>query len=59
MLDVYTKNLMEKNISMVEYMDFMETYKNAKQAVLAAKRDVQLGLEELSYTIGTEIIGKP
>lgn len=49
MLKVYTKNLLTRNISMVEYMDFLGTYKNTKQITLATKRDVCLQLEDLEY----------
>lgn len=55
MLDIYSKNLLNKNISMIEYIDFMEAYKSNKQTVLAAYKNVQIQFEELQYIIGTEI----
>lgn len=55
MLDVYTKNLQYRNIGMLEYVDFMDTYKSSKQTMLTAKKNVSIQFEELQYTVGTEI----
>lgn len=49
MLKVYTKNLLDRNVSMVEYMDFLRTYKSTKQIAFATKRDVRLQLNDLEY----------
>lgn len=50
MLRVYTKNLLTRNISMIEYMDFLGTYKNAKHIMFATIRDLHLQFDELEYT---------
>lgn len=55
MLDVYTKNLKNRNISMLEYIDFMEAYKSNKETMLSAKKKLAIQFEELQYTVGTEI----
>lgn len=55
MLEIYTKNLLNKNVSMLEYIDFMDAYKSNKQTVLTAQKKMQIQFEELQYTIGTEI----
>lgn len=55
MLEIYTKNLLNKNVSMIEYIDFMDAYKSNKLTVLTAKKRMQIQFEELQYTIGTEI----
>jgi cobalt-zinc-cadmium efflux system outer membrane protein len=55
MLDVYTKNLQYRNIGMLEYVDFMDTYKSSKQTMLTAKKNVSIQFEELQYTVGTDI----
>lgn len=55
MLDIYTKNLMNKNISMLEYIDFMDAYKTNKQTVLSSTKNLYNTFEELQYTIGTEL----
>lgn len=55
MIGTYSKNLINKNISMLEYIDFMEAYKSNKQTVLMARKKMQVQFEELQYVIGTEI----
>lgn len=55
MLESYTKNLLKKNISMLEYTDFMDSYKANKQTVLTAQKNLELSFEELQYRIGTDI----
>ncbi|WP_262482582.1 hypothetical protein [Bacteroides reticulotermitis] len=55
MLELYTKNLLNKNISMLEYVDFMEAYRSNKQTVLSAKKELTMQFEELQYLVGTDI----
>lgn len=55
MLDVYAKNLLSRNISMLEYIDFLDAYRTNKQIMLHAKKNVNILFEELQYTIGTDI----
>ncbi|WP_085537056.1 TolC family protein [Massilibacteroides vaginae] len=55
MLDVYSKNLLNRNISMVEYIDFMEAYKSNRQTLLMARKKMRMQFEELQYIVGTEI----
>ncbi|MBB4035409.1 cobalt-zinc-cadmium efflux system outer membrane protein [Dysgonomonas hofstadii] len=55
MLEAYTKNLMNRNISMLEYIDFMDAYKTNKQTMLNAGKKVNMQFEELQYTVGTDI----
>ena len=55
MLDVYVKNLLNKNISMLEYIDFMEAYKSNKQTLLSSRRDTHALFEELQYAVGEEV----
>ncbi|MCD8193646.1 MAG: TolC family protein, partial [Tannerellaceae bacterium] len=55
MMEVYTRNLLERNISMLEYIDFMEAYKSNKETILTANKNIASQLEELQYTIGTDI----
>lgn len=55
MLDIYTKNLLNRNISMLEYIDFTESYKSNKETILSTLKDVIIQFEELQYVIGTEI----
>lgn len=55
MLEIYGRNLLNRNISMLEYIDFMEAYKNNKQIILNAEKNLRLQIEELKYTIGKEL----
>ena len=55
MLDVYTKNLLKRNISIVEYTDFMEAYKSNKQTILNARKNRYIKFEELQNIVGTDI----
>ena len=55
MLDVYTKNLMSRNISLLEFTDFMDAYKTGKQTILMSHKNLYNSFEELQYIVGTEI----
>lgn len=55
MLNVYTKNLLNKNISMLEYIDFMDAYKTNKQTILSAKKKVETLFEELQFTTYSDL----
>lgn len=55
MLDSYTENLLKRNISMLEYIDFMESYKNNKQTILSMQKNIEQQFEELQYATGAEI----
>jgi len=52
MLDVYIQNLLGGNISMLEYIDFMEAYKSNKQTVLSSRKNMYASFEELQYRVG-------
>lgn len=55
MQQAYTRNLLNKNISMLEYIDFMDSYKANKQTYLNAQKKVNIQFEELQYTVGNEL----
>lgn len=55
MLTVYTKNLINKNISMLEFIDFLDSYKTNKETTLRIRKNVQIQFEELQYAVGTDI----
>jgi len=52
MLDVYARNFLNRNISMLEYIDFMNTYRNNKQTWLNARKNLSVQCEELRYAVG-------
>src|SRR5690606_13552170 len=51
----YTKNFVNRNISLLQYLDFQEAYLENKRIILEAKKEIHLQLERLQYTVGTEI----
>lgn len=55
MLEVYVRNLLNRNISMVEYLDFMDTYKSNKNTFLSTQKNIYNSLEELQFIVGTDI----
>lgn len=55
MLNVYSKNLLNRNINMLEYIDFIDSYRSNKHTVLMARKKMEEQFEELQYIVGTEI----
>jgi len=53
--DVYSGNLVNKNINMLEYIDFMYAYKTTKQAILIAKKNLDINFVELQFSVNGEI----
>lgn len=51
----YTKNLMNRNVGLLEFIDFMEAYKTNKQILFAAKKRMNISFDELQYSVGTEL----
>src|SRR5690554_553477 len=56
LLESYTKNLKERNISLLEYLDFFEAYLENKEIILESGKEVNQRAEELNFTIGTDVI---
>lgn len=55
LLDVYTRNFMNRNISMLEYLDFSDTYRNSKQIRIEAGKEVREQAEKLNYVLGKDL----
>ena len=55
MLESYTRNFINKNIGIVELLDFFAAWKDNKRTMLAARKDVMISFEELQYAVGREI----
>lgn len=51
----YTQNFQLRNISLLEYVDFLETYLDNRKGMLDAVKAFRNALEELSYTLGKDI----
>ncbi|MCL2290105.1 MAG: TolC family protein [Bacteroidetes bacterium] len=55
MFEVYTRNFLNRNISMLEYLDFMEAYRTTKQVILTAKKNLDTSFAELQFSVNNEI----
>jgi len=55
MLEVYAKNLLARNISMVEYMDFMDSYRSTKEMLFKSQKELKLQFEQLQFSVGQDI----
>jgi cobalt-zinc-cadmium efflux system outer membrane protein len=55
MFEVYSHYLLNKNISMLEYIDFMDAYKTTKQAMLAAKKNLDVSFAELQHCLNYDL----
>ena len=55
LLEAYRKNFLQKNTSMLEYLDFVDAYLDNKTILLNSKMDLNKNLEELRYISGQEI----
>jgi len=55
MLDVYSRNLLNRNISMLEFIDFIGAYQSASKAFLLAKKNLDTSFEELQFSVNSKI----
>lgn len=55
LLESYRKNFMQRNTSLLEYLDFVDAYLDNKSILLNSKKDLNKNLEELRYIAGQEI----
>lgn len=55
LLESYTRNFRERNISMLEYMDYLEAYLENKRIILETRKQLHNSFEEIQYIIGQEI----
>jgi cobalt-zinc-cadmium efflux system outer membrane protein len=53
--EAYSRNLLNKNINMLEYLDFMSAYKTTKQAILIAKKNMDINFAELQWSVNGDI----
>ena len=54
LLENYTKNFTSKNVSMLEYFDFMDAYLENKKIILEAQKDINQKAEEFNYSLGKD-----
>lgn len=55
LLESYTKNYRSRNLNMLEYFDFLETYLENKIILIEAQKEFNHIVEELIYLTGTDI----
>lgn len=55
LLPAYTKNLKNRNISLMEYLDFLDAYLENRATVFGASKDVNHKIEELNFSLGGEL----
>jgi cobalt-zinc-cadmium efflux system outer membrane protein len=54
-LESYNRNFINKNIGIVEFLDFLEAYRENRHTILEAQKNVKISFEELQYAVGREI----
>jgi cobalt-zinc-cadmium efflux system outer membrane protein len=55
MLENYRQNLLLRNISMLEYMDFMESHRTTKEIFHRSQKELKLQFEQLQFSVGQDI----
>lgn len=56
LLSAHNKNLKNRNISMLEYLDFVDAYIDNQKTVLDVSKEVNDALEELNFAVGKDIL---
>lgn len=51
----YQTNILKRNISLIEFLDFMETFKDTKNVVLETQKELYLAYSVLESTIGVKL----
>ncbi len=55
MLGSYTSNFINRNVGMLEFLDFLDAYLTTKKNILEAKRELIINFEELKFAVGSEL----
>lgn len=56
LLKSFTKNFSDSNISLLEFIDFLEAYMDNKEIILEAGKELHEKAEALNYAVGQDII---
>lgn len=51
----YSKNMLNRNISLLEFLDFFGSYKDSSRAWLEIQKDLADNFQKIQYLLGTEI----
>jgi len=55
-LEGYIRNFQSRNISLLEFIDYLEAYIENKEIILKAGMDLHFKAEELNYSMGTDVL---
>lgn len=55
-LDGYTRNFLNRNITLLEYLDFLDAYLENKKILRDARHAIIERVEELNYLVGVDVI---
>ena len=55
MIDNYKKHLQNKQITLLEFIDFTQAYRESQKAYLDLLENYQNTLEELNYIVGQDL----
>ncbi len=56
LLLAYRQNLLERNVSLVEYLDFLNAYMQNKSILNETKKSLADKMEELNYSVGADLV---
>jgi cobalt-zinc-cadmium efflux system outer membrane protein len=56
LLNAYTKNFTNRNMGLLEYLDFLDAYLENKKIILEAEKEVNDKAEELNFSVGIDLI---
>lgn len=55
LLEAYVKNFQQRNVSLIEYLDFVEAYIDNKNIILETVKNLNEQFEQLQFTIGKDL----
>ncbi|MEC4041547.1 TolC family protein [Myroides odoratimimus] len=55
LLEAYLKNFQKRNVSLIEYLDFVEAYIENKTILLETRKDLNDHFEKLQYAVGKDL----
>ena len=56
LMDAVTENFLKKNISLIEFTDFVESYKNNVLQMNQLQNDRMQAIEALNFAVGKPIV---
>ncbi|MFA7474158.1 MAG: hypothetical protein WCY86_14705, partial [Spirosomataceae bacterium] len=56
LLLAYRQNLLDRNVSLVEYLDFLNAYMQNKSILNETKKSLADKMEELNYSVGADLV---